>query len=494
MALKAVLIAPDGEALERCRQWIVSADKGVEVAAAADSLSKGREWIYRCIPDVVLVDHEQALDFVESVHLALRWIVISSDTSFSSALRAIRLGVFDYLPKPVDEALLTGALERLIVRSGMQPPYSMALRQAQRVRRKAQLLSMLTNIGQYQDQPDEELEDETLPFNAFYMMVIQSRNGQQASKEILALADEAVQRMRVNAETLLLYDSVVLFVMPQGEGEDYQQQARQIADEIGRQAPDSLRIGVSRLCSSKNNVRASYQQARRALWDISLMDAPLTIQFYAKSPGAKRVTDVYKQMEALIEKAELTQESANAAADAILKMSGQQYSNLRALVSLYAMSLQKKFGCPENDAASQALYETWFVGSVEDVHTCLVNICESLKASLEVKRGKSSLLARDALAYIQLHAMENISLESMAARFYVSPNYISALLRQETGIPFRQHVRKRRMEMAKTMLADPRLSVAEIAQAVGYSQYTTFYNLFREMEGISPTDYRKRLL
>ena len=102
MALKAVLIAPDGEALERCRQWIVSADKGVEVAAAADSLSKGREWIYRCIPDVVLVDHEQALDFVESVHLALRWIVISSDTSFSAALRAIRLGVFDYLPKPVD--------------------------------------------------------------------------------------------------------------------------------------------------------------------------------------------------------------------------------------------------------------------------------------------------------------------------------------------------------------------------------------------------------
>ena len=90
--------------------------------------------------------------------------------------------------------------------------------------------------------------------------------------------------------------------------------------------------------------------------------------------------------------------------------------------------------------------------------------------------------------------MENISLESMAARFYVSPNYISALLRQETGIPFRQHVRKRRMEMAKTMLADPRLSIAEIAQAVGYSQYTTFYNLFREMEGVSPTDYRNSLL
>ena len=493
MALKAVLIAPDGQRLERYRQLIVSAEKGVEVVAMADSLAKGKEEIYRSIPDMVLIDHEQALDFIENVHLALHWMVISAERSFDAALRAIRLGVFDYLPQPVDEAAMAAALERLVSRSGMQSSYSISLRQAQRVRRKAQLLSMLTNIGQYQDQPDESLEDETLPFNAFYMMVIQSQNGQQASKEILALADETVQRLQISAETLLLYDSVVMFVIPQGAA-DYQQQARQIADEIGRQVSDGLRIGVSLPGSSKNTVRASYQQARRALWDISLMDAPLTIQFYAKSPGAKRVTDVYKQMEALIEKAELTQESANAAADAILKMSGQQYSNLRALVSLYAMSLQKKFGCPENDAASQALYETWFVGSVEDVHTCLTNICDSLKASLEVKRGKSSLLARDALAYIQLHAMENISLESMAARFYVSPNYISALLRQETGIPFRQHVRKRRMEMAKTMLADPRLSIAEIAQAVGYSQYTTFYNLFREMEGVSPTDYRNSLL
>ena len=300
MALKAVLIAPDGQRLERYRQLIVSAEKGVEVVAMADSLAKGKEEIYRSIPDMVLIDHEQALDFIENAHLALRWMLVSAERSFDAALRAIRLGVFDYLPQPVDEAAMAAALERLVSRSGMQPSYSIALRQAQRVRRKAQLLSMLTNIGQYQDQPDESLEDETLPFNAFYMMVIQSQNGQQASKEILALADETVQRLQISAETLLLYDSVVMFVIPQGAA-DYQQQARQIADEIGRQVSDGLRIGVSLPGSSKNTVRASYQQARRALWDISLMDAPLTIQFYAKSPGAKRVTDVYKQMEALIE-------------------------------------------------------------------------------------------------------------------------------------------------------------------------------------------------
>ena len=47
MALKAVLIAPDGQRLERYRQLIVSAEKGVEVVAMADSLAKGKEEIYR---------------------------------------------------------------------------------------------------------------------------------------------------------------------------------------------------------------------------------------------------------------------------------------------------------------------------------------------------------------------------------------------------------------------------------------------------------------
>lgn len=78
--------------------------------------------------------------------------------------------------------------------------------------------------------------------------------------------------------------------------------------------------------------------------------------------------------------------------------------------------------------------------------------------------------------------------------FTSAPTTFPPCCGRRRAIPFRQHVRKRRMEMAKTMLADPRLSIAEIAQAVGYSQYTTFYNLFREMEGVSPTDYRNSLL
>ena len=81
MALNAVLIAPDGQRLERYRQLIVSAEKGVEVVAMADSLAKGKEEIYRSIPDMVLIDHEQALDFIARLTIeSLSLIHISEPT------------------------------------------------------------------------------------------------------------------------------------------------------------------------------------------------------------------------------------------------------------------------------------------------------------------------------------------------------------------------------------------------------------------------------
>lgn len=40
------------------------------------------------------------------------------------------------------------------------------------------------------------------------------------------------------------------------------------------------------------------------------------------------------------------------------------------------------------------------------------------------------------------------------------------------------------------MLADTRMRVEDIAYAIGYENYISFYNVFRKMENMSPTEYR----
>lgn len=49
------------------------------------------------------------------------------------------------------------------------------------------------------------------------------------------------------------------------------------------------------------------------------------------------------------------------------------------------------------------------------------------------------------------------------------------------------------MEIAHKMLADPRILVEEVAYAVGYRNYVSFYNVFKQKEQMTPTEYRNML-
>ena len=55
---------------------------------------------------------------------------------------------------------------------------------------------------------------------------------------------------------------------------------------------------------------------------------------------------------------------------------------------------------------------------------------------------------------------------------------------------YRQHVINAKLAVAKQMLADTRMRVEDIAYAIGYENYISFYNVFRKMENMSPTEYR----
>ena len=62
--------------------------------------------------------------------------------------------------------------------------------------------------------------------------------------------------------------------------------------------------------------------------------------------------------------------------------------------------------------------------------------------------------------------MEGVQLGTVAEKLSVSGNYLSALIRKETGITFHEHVLNAKMAVARNPLADPRMLVEEVARAV----------------------------
>lgn len=114
-----------------------------------------------------------------------------------------------------------------------------------------------------------------------------------------------------------------------------------------------------------------------------------------------------------------------------------------------------------------------------------------MKEQMEKSSGMS-ILIRNILDYIRRYAAEGLRLEDVSNQFHISPNYLSTLIRKETGITYQQHILLAKMAVAKQLLDDTRMRVEDIAYSIGYENYISFYNIFKRLEGMTPSEYRFR--
>lgn len=98
------------------------------------------------------------------------------------------------------------------------------------------------------------------------------------------------------------------------------------------------------------------------------------------------------------------------------------------------------------------------------------------------------------VSYLEDHMGEKISLEDAAALCYMTPNYFCKYFRRQFGMTFTRYLNGLRLERACILLADTDLPVMEISLQCGFDNLSYFIRLFKKEKGMTPTDYRKRLL
>lgn len=99
---------------------------------------------------------------------------------------------------------------------------------------------------------------------------------------------------------------------------------------------------------------------------------------------------------------------------------------------------------------------------------------------------------RDIARYLEAHYDEDISLQDMASRFYLSREYISRKFKQEYGVNLSDYLCRIRMEKAKLLLLNDKLRLHHIAGMVGYQDEKYFGKVFKKLEGVTPGEFRKR--
>ena len=104
-----------------------------------------------------------------------------------------------------------------------------------------------------------------------------------------------------------------------------------------------------------------------------------------------------------------------------------------------------------------------------------------------------NVLVRRMMQYLRDHYAEGITLQVLAGKFGMSENYISSLIKKETGRRFSEHLTEIRIRRAQELLRSSNDSIEQIAGKVGYPDYFYFTKVYKKVTGLSPAALRKQL-
>lgn len=104
---------------------------------------------------------------------------------------------------------------------------------------------------------------------------------------------------------------------------------------------------------------------------------------------------------------------------------------------------------------------------------------------------KESVLTDKIIAYMESNFQEDITLEFLSKRFYVSKYEISRMFSKNVGISFLEYLTRIRIENSKKLLSKTTLSITKISEVTGFHSSSNFARVFKKVTGISPVMYRK---
>lgn len=140
---------------------------------------------------------------------------------------------------------------------------------------------------------------------------------------------------------------------------------------------------------------------------------------------------------------------------------------------------------------SESCLPDWEIAVMGNAFTLLSHLHRAFldPAGLHTKAENSELLDQ-VMAYIEAHYSEHISLQDVARQFFVSDSTITQTFRKKMGVSFYRCVTQRRLIAAKAYIREG-LTMDQVCDRVGFSDYSAFFRAFKQEFGISPSQYKK---
>ncbi|GFN33327.1 response regulator transcription factor [Paenibacillus xylaniclasticus] len=502
---------------------------GFHIIGEADNGEDALALIDRLKPDLVVTDIRMpVLDGLELIRRtragqstlegsATSFIIISGFDDFKYAQQAVRYGVSDFLLKPIDEKELTSALKRL----DEELSRDKVLRGKKEQLVNGSVMEALIKGEMSEAEVDVWAARLGIERGArlYYMFIEPNDLHPWYEGDIVSFDDERIVHAVKGALISVLgrtespyvhrhrnrFGVVISAADLAYTGGEIGRFAERLLWEVEQRVDRPFYIYVGQQVEGLHMVGAAYQSAREALQYKYMEDEPRIIihhpSKYAPAPFVHADPQLIKSMLEHLE--ERNAEELQQAIDALFEQFRAKRfvpAAVKAAIHQCVSGIVSVLQSVEVDAMEMNSAEP--IISWHDLNLTPSELKRLFQAFVAESAGQLASrrkeLAKGGVqkvkAFIEANYRENMSLKSIAARFFMNPVYLGQLFKKTYGVYFNDFLLQLRVEEAKRLLRKTDLRIYEVAEQVGFNNADYFVTQFEKLERMTPSEYRNKLL
>ncbi|MBE9913627.1 response regulator transcription factor [Paenibacillus donghaensis] len=432
------------------------------------------------------------------LHPELKVIILSGFNEFDYLKEGMKLGIENYLLKPINVEELESTLRNTVEKMNSISSGELYSAFDVQILKDNTLYRWLT--GQIEaSEFRERMELLELDFENPYFVVAIVRSVGKTADGLNRLGALLQEEREVTSFRDRDGDLVLI-----GNLRHWTEGKKRFLDLLERLSYELIRlnepaqIGVGSVFQPREEAAASYKEAKQALEYFMVLPDRLIIDYKLLEEKGKtsRIElpfqwEEYAKLILARDNEGLTHKIKDDFVQ-LQKLDGIRPEDLRnaalELVIRFKMELEQIKHTDESDIFKKGLGN---VRSSDTFDHLVHSLQEVAKATVEsLLQDVKNPVVNQVLAHIHEHYADELSLKTLGAQYHIHPVYLGQLFHKETGDSFAEYINKYRIEKAKEQLKNTNLKVHEIAKNVGYWETGYFYKQFRKYVGISPTDFK----
>jgi len=514
-----VIIVDDEPIIRKgLRETIEWDSLGLEVAGEAANGAEALQLVRSIRPEVLITDIRmpqmdglELIREVKKLDFDVKITILSGFSDYDYLKAAIKLGVDNYLLKPIDNDELISNLKNAVSEIEKEAIVDLRNRQGSELLRTNTLRRLVTgNIS------PEELHEKAdfldLPLTAEVCLCaviavspqVEPSRREQLCRDVLGDMNGGIPEGRTIAFTDSEGNLVLLMALDAPLDDRAAIQAA-MDDVVGRAKQvyqSQLMVGVGQPVQRLEDVPLSYRGACECL-EYGIFMQGSGVMWYdgvPEVPSPDRTLDRFDfdKLKELIRRGDrkATQRYLDDELTAMLRdsaLSLNQAHNLLMHVAVRMTDCFREIYGNLNTYREPMDFDyarLFQLRHFSDMRQWLFDLCERLFSDNTAVLGKGSSIVGLAVSYISDHYREGVTLKQVAADCHINTSYLGQVFRKEMGCAFTDYVNGLRIREAQRLLANPTLKVYEVAEQVGFTDYHYFLKIFKKVTGTTPSDMR----